>query len=114
MNKTTKRFPPFTKSKNPETYDTTASSSTAPLSFFLQSRTHSTASCSRNLVLPEDTDNTYVAPAQKKTKTPQQTKTHFHKTNTYAGILNGNFPTVNKDAQSQEELAGADADTAQL
>ena len=95
--KTTKRFPPLPKPRNliPETQETTASSSTGPLSSLLL----------------EDTDNTYIAPAQKKTKTQQQTKTPFHKTSTYAGILNGSLWTVNEDSQTQEEQSGAVADT---
>ena len=114
MIKTSKIFPPLPKSRNPDTHVTTTRSSTAPLSSFFQSQVQSTASCSRDLVLSEDTDNTYVASAQKKkTKTPHQTRTPFHKTNTHTGILNDSFWTVSEDAQSQKELAGADVDTAQ-
>ena len=54
--KTTKRFPPLPKPRNPipETQDTTASSNTGPLS---------------SLRL-DDTDNTYIPPAQKKNQNP--------------------------------------------
>ena len=65
MIKTTIRFPPLPKPRNqiPETQDTTACSSTGPFSSLLL----------------EDTDNNYIPPAQKKTKTHSKLRLLFIK-----------------------------------